>query len=374
MREVRRRRVLADLFLVGAAAGLGGAGVAGCGATRDRAAVKLVAPGTALWHVRTGAGSGIGLAAADGMVYAQGTAPPVHTAVTYGIDATTGQEAWRTHRLALRFSYAAGAGAVFGFAPGRDLAYTVAALGATTGRPLWTYDLGPVSTLIDYWLTYADGLLYAPTTQPGLVALDARTGRRVWSRALTAGWSVPSDGAVYASSAAGQLLALDAATGLALWQTGTKLPLNALAITAGVVCGLGNGRVYAFGAATGTPLWGTDLGAGALDAIVPTVAGGTVFFIRDQAGGPFKVWALDARSGARVWTRGPARGQRLLALNTADDTLYLGMYDGTLFALAAATGKTRWSQRLGAPVARIVAAGDTVYAADAGGVVHAFRA
>jgi outer membrane protein assembly factor BamB len=384
MREVRRRQVLsglAELIVVGAAAGLGGVGVAGCDAARNRVADRRVPPGTALWHFRTGAGSEIGLAAADGMVYARGTAPPVHTAVTFGINANTGQQTWRTHRSALDFSYAAGADAVFGFAPGRGVGYMVAALGATTGRPLWTYPPGEASgasgasMLVDYWLTCADGLLYAPTTQPGLVALDPRTGRRVWSRALTAGWAVPGDGAVYASSAAGQLLALDAATGTALWQIGTKLPLSALAIAAGVVCGLANGHVYAFGAATGTALWSTDLGAGAMDAIVPAVAGGTVFFIRDQVvGSPFRIWALDARTGARGWTRGPARGQLLRALNTAGDVLYLGMADGQLLALNAASGTTRWTQRLGALVQRIVVADDAVYAADAGGVVHALRA
>jgi outer membrane protein assembly factor BamB len=395
MREVRRRQVLsglAELIVVGAAAGLGGVGVAGCDAARNRVADRRVPPGTALWHFRTGAGSEIGLAAADGMVYARGTAPPVHAAVTFGINANTGQQTWRTHRSALDFSYAAGADAVFGFAPGRGVGYTVAALGATTGRPLWTYPLGgasglggpsgasglggpsEASMLVDYWLTCADGLLYAPTAQPGLVALDPRTGRRVWSRALTAGWAVPGDGAVYASSAAGQLLALDAATGTALWQIGTKLPLSALAIAAGVVCGLANGHVYAFGAATGTALWSTDLGAGAMDAIVPAVAGGTVFFIRDQVtGSPFSIWALDARTGKRAWTRGAARGQLLRSLCAADDVLYLGMADGTLLALAAATGRTLWSQRLGALVRHIAAADDAVYAADAGGVVHAFR-
>ena len=384
MREVRRREALSGLgglLVTGAAAGIGGIGVTGCDTGRARAAQARAAqvhatPGTLLWRFRTGAGGEqLSLAAADGMVYANGAAPPVHTDVTFGIDATTGQEVWRTHRSALAFTYAAGAGAVYGYESSNSLTYTVAALSADTGRTLWTYDLGDMNVLTGYPLTYTDGLLYSENTQPGLLALDARTGLRVWSRALTAGWTVPGNGAVYASNntAAGQLVALDAATGSSLWQTGTGLLLDLLTTVDDIVCGLANGRVYAFSTATGTRLWQHELGRTGQLVTVAATTGGTVFFVMALAAGPFTIWALDARTGARAWTRTQARGQRLQALDADADTLYLGLDDGTLFALTAATGKTRWSQRLGGPIRRITAAADAVYATDADGVIAAIK-
>ena len=377
MREVRRREALGGLIVATAAAVLGGAGAAGCDVARAHTTSKLAAPGTLLWRFRTGAaGDQVSLAAADGMVYVDGVAPPVHTGVTYGINAITGHETWRTHRSAIKLGYAAGAGAVFGFLASSKVTNTIAALDASTGRARWKYGMaGTLSAL-----SYADGIVYARTPGPGLLALDARTGHRRWGLTELASQAIADDTTYVSHSLAvhsaikhakygastGQLAALDGATGTERWQVSTSQVLQPLVVADGVVCGLASGQAYAFSSATGNPLWHTSL-AGLEYPPVPAMAEGTVFFVGDQ------VWALDARTGARTWTRGAARGQRLRALETDSGTLYLGMADGTLLALAAGTGKTRWSQRLGSPVARIVTAGNAVYAADVDGVVHAFR-
>ena len=387
MREVRRREALGGLIVAAAAAVLGGTGAAGCDVARAHTTNKLAVPGTLLWRFRTGAGGDqVSLAAADGMVYVDGVAPPVHTGVTYGINATTGQETWRTHRSAIKLGYAAGAGAVFGSLASSKVTNTIAALDAATGRARWKYGMaGTLSAL-----TYADGIVYAQTPGPGLLALDARTGHRRWGLTDLASQAIADD-TTYVShrivepsvvehdvanhsvvkhakngASSGRLAALDGATGAQRWQVITGQVLQPLVVADGVVCGLASGQAYAFSSAAGHPLWHTSL-AGLQNPPVPAMADGTVFFVRDQ------VWALDARTGARAWTRGAAAGQRLRALETGSGTLYLGMADGTLLALAAGTGKTRWSQRLGSPVARIVTAGNAVYAADVNGVVHAFR-
>src|ERR1700728_4543572 len=102
--------------------------------------------GALLWRFRTGAEDiQLALATADGMVYARGAAPPVHAAVTYGIDAASGRGVWRTHRPVIDLSYAAGDGTVAGFVPSRKGTYTIAALAARTGKALWTYDLGEMT-------------------------------------------------------------------------------------------------------------------------------------------------------------------------------------------------------------------------------------
>src|ERR1700733_12720147 len=332
MREVRRREALGGLIVATAAAVLGGAGAAGCDVARAHTTSKLAAPGTLLWRFRTGAaGDQVSLAAADGMVYVDGVAPPVHTGVTYGINAITAHGTWRTPRAAIKLGYAAGAGAVFGFLASSKVTNTIAALDASTGRARWKYGMaGTLSAL-----SYADGIVYARTPGPGLLALDARTGHRRWGLTELASQAIADDPTYVARSvtkngatkngatnrtkygaSTGQLAALDGATGTERWQGSTSQDLQPLVAAEGAVCGLASGQAYAFSSATGNPLWHTSL-AGLEYPPVPAMAEGTVFFVGDQ------VWALDARTGARTWTRGAARGPRLRALETDSGTLYL---------------------------------------------------
>jgi outer membrane protein assembly factor BamB len=89
----------------------------------------------------------------------------------------------------------------------------VVAFGTGTGRRLWTRHVGEFldSAGDDGWAGYADGTVYIAgsrnpegTTGQTLVgALDARTGRRLWSVTLTGGPQYPalSNGIIYASTA-----------------------------------------------------------------------------------------------------------------------------------------------------------------------------
>ena len=54
--------------------------------------------------------------------------------------------------------------------------------------------------------------------------------------------------------------------------------------------------------------------------------------------------------------------------------LYLGSGDGTLRALAAATGQPVWTYRLGAPAAAITTDASAVYALDEHGTIYGLRA
>ena len=102
------------------------------------------------------------------------------------------------------------------------------------------------------------------------------------------------------------------------------------------------GHVYAFRAATGDLLWKRHAGKGGsyFDLIV---AKERVIAVTAADG----VLALDVRTGAEVW-KSPLRPGRYGSPATDGTYVFVADADGTLHALDAATGKRRWSLRLGA--------------------------
>jgi outer membrane protein assembly factor BamB len=161
------------------------------------------------------------------MVYASGSAQTYGDCVTTGFSAT-GRTLWRTAPSG-PLAYAAGPEAAFGFDVSSGGAVTsVVALSASSGQPLWTYNVGQFldNTQIG-WLSYADGTVYIASgttedlaTQPVVRALDARTGRLRCAVTLDCPSQQPAvaGGVAYASTAS-MVVALDAATGVRLWQS-----------------------------------------------------------------------------------------------------------------------------------------------------------
>ncbi len=110
------------------------------------------------------------------------------------------------------------------------------------------------------------------------------------------------------------------------------------AVANGVVyCGAAY-AFYALDARTGIKLWGRPIAIGS----GPAVANGLVYFGTD--GGT--VYALDDRTGAEVWTY-KAGSTVDLAPAVANGVVYFGSYDGNLYALNASTGAKLWSYPTG---------------------------
>jgi len=200
-------------------AGFGGLAAAGLPATRWAAAGR--APGALIWQ-RRAAGTGdlvVTIFAGYGLVYENGNLQDGDD-VTYAINEAGGTLAWQIGGAVEPVT--AGPGVVYGFG---DSGNDVVALRAATGHPLWTRNAafplgGPDDSTL---LTYASNRLYFASsdmgawnvTAPSTVgALDARTGRGLWSATLTARTQQPAvtDNAVYASTANGAV-ALNARTG-----------------------------------------------------------------------------------------------------------------------------------------------------------------
>src|SRR5581483_6748133 len=173
--------------------------------------------------------------------------------------------------------------------------------------------------------------------------------RRVWTfhgRALLEFPPVAGYGRVYIANFAGRLFSLDAATGRTLWsyasgRCGWASP--ALADHAVYETFIGNaecgsatrdGEVASFDADTGRLRWRRRTGPCESS---PLVAGGTVY-VGDWNG---LVWALDARTGRTRWTArldGAVKG----SLALTGDRLSIGTYAGDVVSLDRRTGRVLW--------------------------------
>jgi len=173
--------------------------------------------------------------------------------------------------------------------------------------------------------------------------------RRIWTfhgRTLLEFPPVVGYGRVYITTFTGHLVAIDAASGKVLWRYGSgRCGWASPAVTGHVVyetfignreCGseARDGVIAAFDARTGRRRWLRHIGP---TESSPLVAHGLVY-VGDWNG---KVWALSARSGRTRWTsalRGAIKGS--LALDGRQ--LFIGTYGGQVASLDAHTGRIRW--------------------------------
>ncbi len=173
----------------------------------------------------------------------------------------------------------------------------------TTGNELWE----PFETGRDLWASpafYGDRL-YQPSMDHHLYALDARTGRLLWSEdlggALVGTPVVSEEGVVYIGSFASELVALDAENGSVLWREPTT-----------------------------DWVWSGP----ALD--------GDWLYYGDVGGMLYGINRLDTSQRWTYQADGPIAGKPLVT----DDTIYITTEAGSLIALTK-DGAVRWTQTVG---------------------------
>ncbi|WP_424683521.1 outer membrane protein assembly factor BamB [Frateuria sp. YIM B11624] len=217
-----------------------------------------------------------------------------------------------------------------------------------------------------------DGVLYADSNDGKLVALDAATGKTVWSKSSrTHGWFGWGDkkrkDALYAGGPAvsGDLLAVgtldghvygvNAKDGSPRWEATLKSEVLASPVIVGdlVVVRTGDGRVYGLDAASGERRWvydQTEVPVLSLRGNGPLlVANGVVFFGSD--GG--KMVALRLDNGEKLWEQNLASGEGRTEIERLDDadgavlldgrTLYAAAYHGNLVGIDGPTGRPLWA-------------------------------
>jgi outer membrane protein assembly factor BamB len=179
---------------------------------------------------------------------------------------------------------------------------------------------------------YASGTIYIGSDGGSLYAVNARTGRLRWQahsysrfgrREYFYATPTIAYGRVYIGNTDGTMYSYGASTGHLVWAqpAGTYVYTGAAVWSKTVYVGSYDGNVYAFDAATGRLRWkysspGSIHGA-------PTVMGGLVYFStcgtcgrhgsRYAKLGPRTTFALNARTGTRVWSFPDGRYAPLVA-------------------------------------------------------------
>ncbi|GAA0566065.1 protein kinase domain-containing protein [Actinomadura livida] len=189
-----------------------------------------------------------------------------------------------------------------------------------------------------------------------LIARDSRTGREIW-RNVYEGFSkegpVVSGGVVFAVVNDGTLRAVDAETGADLWRldVGDRLDTSPVAANGAVYFGGRDGSLHAVNAATGRYAWKREFEGADWDPAIaegagaPIIADGVAYFENDGY-----VCAFAADTGEPLWRHEPGVDEAHL-VSVRNGTVLFGDGDddgaGNLYALDARTGTRLWKEHLG---------------------------
>lgn len=247
-----------------------------------------------------------------------------------------------------------------------DVDGEVVALDATTGREIWSVD---IDTEVSGGPGSGEGLVVVGTVDGEVVALDAATGGKRWTaRVSSEVLSTPAvaQGVVVVHSLDGRLTGLDAADGRQRWQyertaSGLGLRGSSSPVISGgnAICGLAGGRLVAVELATGFAVWETTItlpaGRTELERVVdilgtPLLLSGQVFVGTYQG----EVAALYESSGQVAWRR---KVSSYSAIATDGSVLFVSDDQSLVWAIDSRDGAALWKQdalrgrRLSAPAA-----------------------
>lgn len=241
----------------------------------------------------------------------------------------------------------------------------------------------------------SEGKLYFIDAEHEVVAVDAATGDRLWSRRLrprdedgrrdrqALGGGLAADGGrVFVATGFGFIAALDGASGEEVWRAQAGAPFHASPTVANarVYAVSNDSRLVAIDAASGNVLWNYSAiaePARILAASSPAVDGDTV--IAPFASG--EVVALLVANGRRLWVDSLSRSGRLTSLSAINDiagrpaveggVVYAASHSGVLAAIDLRTGQRIWARGFASTQTPWIA-GDVLYAINTDGELAAF--
>ncbi len=148
----------------------------------------------------------------------------------------------------------------------------------------------------------ADGVVFIGTLHGTLHAIDAESGRDVWttkSNGAILQACAASDGLVFFGSTSGAVQALHVRDGTPAWKVQTGAAIwNAPAVSEGTVfIGSRDGRLYAIEASSGRVRWSAPTGGPLLSSPAVDAKAGRVYIGCED----MHVYAFDARDGKKVW-------------------------------------------------------------------------
>ena len=208
----------------------------------------------------------------------------------------------------------------------------------------------PTGELLEFPPSLARGRLFVAENNGRVVALSARTGRRLWKRdlgALAASTPTYDKGRLYV----------------------TILCQTACTTAIGNTESNGRGRVAALSARTGRVVWQRDLPSRAEST--PVVVRDRLYFGSEDG----TVYGLRTRDGKTDWTYKAADDVKA-SLAYRNGRLYFGDYSGSVNALRARDGKLVWSRSNVSPENFYSAPAlgfDRIFLSSTDGKVHALR-
>jgi outer membrane protein assembly factor BamB len=220
--------------------------------------------------------------------------------------------------------------------------------------------------------TYHRGLVFFAFVDGNLVAVDPKSGKRVWVRNLHAHLEsspMAVGGKLYIGSDTTDVIALRASDGAILWRFNSPGAIKASPSfhDGRIFVADYQGAMFCLEASTGKPVWRTNttrvppFGKGGFYSS-PAIAYGRVYAARDDG----TVFAFDEKTGKVDWTfktHDFVYGSPVVAqVSGTPPTVYIGSYDEHLYALDARTGKQEWRFDVGGPVpGTATLIGHTVY-------------
>ncbi|MFC5743310.1 outer membrane protein assembly factor BamB [Dyella tabacisoli] len=220
---------------------------------------------------------------------------------------------------------------------------------------------------------YADGVLYAASTDGKLAAFDAQSGKTLWTKSdRTHGWfgwgdkkradvfyaggPMVSGDLLVVGTLDGHVYGLGAKDGSPRWQAKVSSEVVASPVIVGnlVVARTTDGRLYGLDSSTGERRWAYDQSAVPLLSLRGNgpllAANGVVFFGSDNG----KLVAVRMDNGEKLWEQTLASGEgrtEIDRLNDADggilldgSTLYGAAYHGNLIAVDGPSGRPLWTR------------------------------
>lgn len=226
------------------------------------------------------------------------------------------------------------------------------------GRKLWSRKVTraegpkPLPEAFDAPLTYVEGALIAVSVDGVVYALDAATGKTLWtynsrdSIQAAATWYKDSGGrkrVVVINQPSGALHCIDGGTGRKLWTSeGAARTDGPITLGDGlVVFGSCDAAVHGINAEDGEQVGVVTLGEGSEIAGGAAIAGGLVF-IGSRSG---TLACLDLRKQKQVWVNTDGSGELFTTPAASENKVVVVNGEGNVFCADSRSGKTLWTHR-----------------------------